>query len=370
MNHNNKIKIVICCKDLESRGGVANFYRVLSSNWNYPQINLKFHEVGSPHKVYNVRKKRYFGYILDSFKQIVRFYGFLKKEKPDKVIVNPSLIPIPIIRDGIYLLIAKKLNIKVITFIRGWRENFLSSKWIYRMYFLKIFKHSGNFIVLANSFKDELQKYFPEKPIEVMYTTYDDREILPRNTKTESKIKMVYISRVSKEKGFFVLLNVMKELINKGIHNLVLNVFGHFVDQNMEREVSVFLNENPNVKQIINFHGFVDGTKKYQALADSHLFVLPSYKEGCPNSVIEATAAGCFVIATNVGAIPEIVKDGFNSIIIKPKNNRELESAITKFCENKNTYLQNCSSNREKAKQKFDILAINKKIAEITTRDL
>ena len=97
---------------------------------------------------------------------------------------------------------------------------------------------------------------------------------------------------------------------------------------------------------------------------------MPSYKEGCPNSVIEATAAGCFVIATNVGAIPEIVKDGFNSIIIKPKNNRELESAITKFCENKNTYLQNCSSNREKAKQKFDILAINKKIAEITTRDL
>lgn len=370
MNHNNKIKLIICCKDLDSKGGVANFYRVLNANWNYPEVSLKFYEIGSSHKVYDVRKKRYLQYLRDSFMQLIGFYKFLKKEKPDKVIINPSLIPVPILRDGLYLLIAKFLKIKVVTFVRGWRENFFNSNSFYKSYFLQVFKHSENFIVLANIFKDELQEYFPNKKIDVMYTTYDDRKIIHRNHSIGKVVKLIYISRISKEKGFFELLHAIKELTSKNSGNIELNVYGHYVDKNMEKEVSVFLEQNPNLQQVVNFHGFVDGNEKYIALANSDLFVLPSYKEGCPNSVIEANAAGCFVIATNVGAIPEIVEDGFNSLLINHKNTDELVKAIEDFSNNKTLYLQNCKSNREKAKQRFDILSINKSVFEISTRNI
>ena len=131
-------KIIVCTKDLESKGGVANFYREIKLSWDYEDCNLLFFEIGSNSKVYENREKRYFGYFYESFKQYRAFYKLLKSEQPDKVIVNPSLIPVAIIRDAIYILICDFLKIETITFIRGWRENFFKKLLSY--FFLKIFK--------------------------------------------------------------------------------------------------------------------------------------------------------------------------------------------------------------------------------------
>ena len=55
----------------------------------------------------------------------------------------------------------------------------------------------------------------------------------------------------------------------------------------------------------------------YIILRQSDVFILPSYEEGCPNSVIEAMASGCFIISSDAGALPEIVKDGINGLIME-----------------------------------------------------
>ena len=59
-------------------------------------------------------------------------------------------------------------------------------------------------------------------------------------------------------------------------------------------------------------------------LKKSHIFVLPSYYEGYPNSLLEAMASSKACIATNVGSVPDIIKDGVNGFIINPKNHIEL----------------------------------------------
>ena len=58
--------------------------------------------------------------------------------------------------------------------------------------------------------------------------------------------------------------------------------------------------------------------------ADADVFLLPSYSEGCPNSVLEAMASGLFVISTGVGALSEVIEDGVNGFIVKPENPQEL----------------------------------------------
>ena len=69
-------KIIVCTKDLESKGGVANFYREIKLSWDYEDCNLLFFEIGSNSKVYENREKRYFGYFYESFKQYRAFINY------------------------------------------------------------------------------------------------------------------------------------------------------------------------------------------------------------------------------------------------------------------------------------------------------
>ncbi|MEM3071799.1 MAG: glycosyltransferase [Candidatus Anstonellales archaeon] len=66
-------------------------------------------------------------------------------------------------------------------------------------------------------------------------------------------------------------------------------------------------------------------------IASSDIFVMSSDWEGLPLAVIEAMAAGKPVVTTNVGAIPEIVKDGESGIVVPPGNRENLANAILRL---------------------------------------
>jgi teichuronic acid biosynthesis glycosyltransferase TuaC len=63
-------------------------------------------------------------------------------------------------------------------------------------------------------------------------------------------------------------------------------------------------------------------------LAAANVFCLPSYAEGCPNSVIEALACGRPVVATNVGGIPELVNSE-SGILVAPQDSQALAEALS-----------------------------------------
>ncbi|WP_067075004.1 glycosyltransferase family 4 protein [Methanoculleus horonobensis] len=63
-------------------------------------------------------------------------------------------------------------------------------------------------------------------------------------------------------------------------------------------------------------------------LKSTDIFVNPSYSEGLPTSVLEACAAGCAVIATDVGGTEEIIHDGSTGFLIKPGDRQELTEKI------------------------------------------
>jgi glycosyltransferase involved in cell wall biosynthesis len=77
----------------------------------------------------------------------------------------------------------------------------------------------------------------------------------------------------------------------------------------------------------VRLDGFVDRNGMIEAMRESDIFLLPSYGEGFPNSLLEAMAAGLAAIVTPVGAVPEIVDESC-AVIVPVKDATALASAI------------------------------------------
>jgi glycosyltransferase involved in cell wall biosynthesis len=83
----------------------------------------------------------------------------------------------------------------------------------------------------------------------------------------------------------------------------------------------------------VTFSGWVDSEEVSALLAESDLLLLPSYAEGLSMSVIEAFAQGAAVVSTPVGAIPEILEDGVNGLLVSPGDAGGLAHAVLTLLE-------------------------------------
>ncbi len=75
--------------------------------------------------------------------------------------------------------------------------------------------------------------------------------------------------------------------------------------------------------------GWVGGEAKDGLLRSSGIYVLPSYNEGLPMSVLEAMAAGLAVITTRVGGIPELITSGVDGLLLEPGDREGLKKAMS-----------------------------------------
>jgi len=72
----------------------------------------------------------------------------------------------------------------------------------------------------------------------------------------------------------------------------------------------------------------VFGNDKVKLLSGADVMVLPSYSEGLPYALLEAMAAGVPVIATPVGAIPDVASDGTHGFLVPPRDGKAIAEAL------------------------------------------
>lgn len=84
-----------------------------------------------------------------------------------------------------------------------------------------------------------------------------------------------------------------------------------------------------NVQRQVKFLGSVSREEKWKLYGLSDLFVLPSIHEALGLVILEAMSIGLPVIASNVGGIPEVVKEGYNGLLFEPSNWKDLADKIT-----------------------------------------
>ena len=100
-------------------------------------------------------------------------------------------------------------------------------------------------------------------------------------------------------------------------------------------------------------------------LAQTSVFVLPSYREGVPRSTQEAMASGRAVITTDVPGCRETVIDGMNGYLVPPRNVEALEIAMLKFIENPLAIAEKGHRSRQLAEERFNVRNINARMISV-----
>jgi glycosyltransferase involved in cell wall biosynthesis len=163
---------------------------------------------------------------------------------------------------------------------------------------------------------------FDESNTRVLYNPVVMPAVVP-SPRTRLVLRTVSLGRLGANKGSYDLIRAIGMLPNDIRANLRVTLAGDGeVDQ-----VREFVRVNA-LDDTVDVVGWVGPAERDRLLAESAIFVLPSYSEGLPMAVLEAMANGVVPVTTAVGAIPEVVADGVNGVLVRPGDPGQLAAAL------------------------------------------
>ncbi|MEK7578815.1 MAG: glycosyltransferase family 4 protein [Patescibacteria group bacterium] len=173
-------------------------------------------------------------------------------------------------------------------------------------------------------------------------------------------ITLGYIGRLIKGKGLEDLFEAIAILKSQ---NLKFNclIFG---TGPLEMKLKK-LAENLNISDKMEWRGFVPYSEVPAALAQIDIFVYPSWHEGFGRSIMEALAMEKAVVATRVGGIPDLIKDGENGFLVEPHNPTALAGKIKELMENKDLREKFGKAGRKWVSQNYEWKDGIKKFADL-----
>ncbi len=242
----------------------------------------------------------------------------IKDENPNVLYFNTSR-KYSLLKDLLVLkLVGRKKNVKTILHIHfaNVKELFPPQTFLKRRCKKLIAKYVDHLVLLSEKTKDDLivDGYRRDK-ISVLYNfhtlnfTQEEIAIKEKNALKKQKKDVVFIGSLDKRKGIIDLMDAFADCVQYAR----LHVCGQFTNKEVQLAVETRLKEFPLDSVVM--HGFVNAEEKRNLLNNCEILALPSYGEGFPIVLVEGLAAGCEIIATNVGAIPEVFDEKTGKVI-------------------------------------------------------
>ncbi|MBE6589654.1 MAG: glycosyltransferase family 4 protein [Ruminococcaceae bacterium] len=252
----------------------------------------------------------------------------LKKEKIDAIHITTSG-QLAVIRDTMLLKAAKKGKTPTVYHIRFGRipEIAQANTREWRM-IKKAMEVASCVIAIDTKTLAAIKKYAPDVNVCYIPNPFDLAKLERAGIKAELPLRkeLVFVGWVIKTKGIEELLEAW-ECVKDTYPEWKLRIIGPYAEDYYKELSSRF-----SFDRVI-----FDGEKKHDEamtlLAGAEGFILPSYTEGFPNAVLEAMALEKPIIATNVGAIPDMLENGCG-IVIPAKDTEALKEALEHLLSN------------------------------------
>jgi glycosyltransferase involved in cell wall biosynthesis len=182
-----------------------------------------------------------------------------------------------------------------------------------------ILRAATRVVVLSELWRSRVLAIEPRAAVEVVPNCADCRSLAElSNRPARACRRILFLANFCERKGHFDALEALARLVPR-FPDVVLALGGEDRDPGtrarLEREA-----ERLGVRRNLEFLGIVSGAAKAQALQDADILILPSHTENMPVSVIEGMAAGLPVVASRVGAVGEMLRDGDTGFVIEARD--------------------------------------------------
>ena len=134
-----------------------------------------------------------------------------------------------------------------------------------------------------------------------------------------------------------------------------------YLDGELDAETSRELEDL--LRHEIDFKGELADVRP--AIAGCSVYVLPSYREGTPRSVLEAMAMGRAIVTTDAPGCRETVIQGKNGLLVRPRDAEALYEAMLRFVREPGLAAEMGLASRRLAEEKFDVRTVNSTLLEI-----
>lgn len=185
-----------------------------------------------------------------------------------------------------------------------------------------ILDRSAEIIVLSEVWRRRISEITRNPNIQVIASPVEARDLLEIDRSNRSHDVLLFMGRLEPAKGIYDLIDAMAA-IRRNHPALRLCLAGEG-----NREEFIRYARAREVDLVLDFTGWLTGAAKIRAWSRASVYVLPSYIEGLPMSILEAMAAGLPVVASKVGGIPDVVKDGVNGLLVSAGDVPGLAAAL------------------------------------------
>ena len=192
----------------------------------------------------------------------------------------------------------------------------------------------------------------------------ETEKFYPISKKETNKFVFLFVGRLVKIKGISELVTAAKQII-KDNKNCELWIVGPLWLQNTGKLTITKEEVNSWKQEGIFYKGEIKDVRKI--ISECDCFVLPSYREGLSNSLLEAASMEKPIVTTNVTGCRDVVIDGLNGLLCEPQNAVSLEKAMRKMLGlNYGIRLEMGKQGRIKVKKEFEkSIVIEKYIQQI-----
>lgn len=316
--------------------------------------------------------------LIKALKGYAEYSKALRDFKPQAVHIHSSFGP-SFYRMQPFLKLALKNDIPVIDHCHGadfdgFYTNASDSK---KQSIKKVFGRFAKVIVLSDEWKQRMSQILPAEKLEVVANyckPYDREKTISLSEKRFSNKRILFLGEIGERKGGTDFAKIVASVLDKDPEAEFIFCgegrpgFEEKVKQNIQElipGISIRTDIGEHLPGTVSFPGWVRDERKAAIIDSSTIFILPSYNEGMPMSILDAMAAGLPIVSTNVGGIPKLVEDGRNGYLYRPGDTDEMSKAIAGLLKDKELFDQLSLESLEIASKKYGFDTHIKRLGEI-----
>lgn len=261
--------------------------------------------------------------------KVLRFlrtaYAIIKNRSACRVLHLHSASGRSFYEKGVFVILGRMLGYRCILHIHSGRfDRFVRGSWMKWPIRAILMKCDLN-IVLSAALRETVREIAPGANVVVLANGVDVGEKMPESA---AGSRVLFLGAVADKKGVPELLQAFSQVVR--MHPTASLALAGPVDPADKRRYEKEL-DRLGIRERVEFLGTVTGLAKQGLIRSSAVFVLPSRAEGLPIALLEAMAEGCPPVASRVGGIPEVIRDGENGYVVEPGDVDSLAERITRL---------------------------------------